>query len=446
MKLAHRTGGLRKRAGLKAKIAMGALTAIAAGAAPLTAPNTAYAATVAASFAKTAQWNSGYTAYYEIHNDSPRIQTGWRLEFVLPDGVEIHSMWNAHYEVSARKVIVTPESWTRDIEPGRTIVIGFSVGHLAIPDTDPRDCRIDGNPCVESAKQPETLPSAPVDPDPQQPTPISGAGAGQVTPYVDASAYPPHDLAEAADQAGTRSVGLSSVVTGQDPCEPTWGGAIEPDQDAVAGQIDSFRRQGGQVRVSFGGPSGEELARTCRSVKALSTAYRKVIDAYQLTDIDFVVTGEALADQAANTRRAQAVALLQRKAAARGATLKVSFTLSAMPYGLTPDGVALLHNAVAHGVRGAKVNLLAKDYGPGYSGSLAGHTLSAARAAHATMKAVFATSDAGAWARLGITAVGATTTDMQRLAAVARTKGMRLAEWPERDWRACEEPCSRTDD
>lgn len=86
---------------------------------------------MAVSFAKTAQWSTGYTGYYEVHNDSPRVQKGWRLEFVLPDGVEIHSMWNAKYAVTGRTVTVTPEHWTRDIEPGRRISFGFGVRHPA---------------------------------------------------------------------------------------------------------------------------------------------------------------------------------------------------------------------------------------------------------------------------------------------------------------------------
>lgn len=437
MKLAQRTGGPRRKAGLRAKLAAASLTAAAVGGAVLTAPTTAHAAPVAATFAKSAQWGSGYTGYYEIQNDSASTQRGWRLEFVLPDAVEIHSMWNARYEVSGRTVTVTPESWTRDIEPGRTIAVGFSVRHLAVPDTDPRGCRVDGVACAVSATPPETLPAAPVpsDAEPQGPDPTAarpGSATGSVIPYVDTSHYPPYDLAATAAGAGTRTVGLSSVVAGRSGCEPAWGGVIDHDQDAVAAQIDSFRRQGGQVTVAFGGSAGEELARTCHSVEALANAYRKIIDGYGLTSVDFVVTGEALADRAANTRRGRAVALLQREAAARGSVLEVSFTLPVMPYGLTPDGVALLRDAVEDGVRKAKVNLLAANYGPGYSDDLAGHTASAGRAAHATVKAIFAVSDTGAWARLGITMPGADAAVLDRLASFARSTGLgRLAALPE---------------
>ncbi|MGP3691571.1 cellulose binding domain-containing protein [Streptomyces sp. IBSNAI002] len=90
---------------------------------------------MAVSFAKTAQWSTGYTGCYELRNASPHMQKDWRLEFVLPEGVEIHSMWNATYAVTGRTVTVTPEHWIRDIEPGRRISIGFGVRHEAAAHT-----------------------------------------------------------------------------------------------------------------------------------------------------------------------------------------------------------------------------------------------------------------------------------------------------------------------
>lgn len=105
--------------------------------------------------------------------------------------------------------------------------------------------------------------------------------------------------------------------------------------DGVAAQIGSLRAKGGDVRVSFGGASGSELATTCSSADALAAAYGKVVDAYKLTKVDFDVEGGALPNTAANTRRAQAIAKLQ----AQHPGLDVSFTLPVMPEGLTQDGV-----------------------------------------------------------------------------------------------------------
>jgi hypothetical protein len=124
-----------------------------------------------------------------------------------------------------------------------------------------------------------------------------------------------------------------------------------------------------------------------------------VIDQYKLTKVDFDVEGAALPDTAANTRRAQAVAQLQKSHPG----LDVSFTLPVMPEGLTQPGVDLLTNAEHNGVKIGAVNVMAMDYGSSYSGDMGQYAIQAATATQAQIKGVLGLSDTAAWGAVAVT-------------------------------------------
>ena len=104
----------------------------------------------------------------------------------------------------------------------------------------------------------------------------------------------------------------------------------------MAAKIGALRAIGGDVRISFGGEAGSELAITCTSAAQLQAAYQQVISAYAVNKIDFDIEGAAVANTAASARRDQALAALQ----AANPGLQISFTLPVLPSGLTSDGVA----------------------------------------------------------------------------------------------------------
>jgi chitinase len=140
---------------------------------------------------------------------------------------------------------------------------------------------------------------------------------------------PPYDLADSVRRTGVKDYTLAFVSPGRG-CAPMWGGRQELSANRVARQVGKLRAAGGEVRVSFGGQSGNELARACRSVDDLVAAYEKVVDAYDLTRVDFDVEGPALTDTRATERRAEALVRLQRERT----DLDVTFTLPVMPHGL----------------------------------------------------------------------------------------------------------------
>ncbi|MGW4276075.1 glycoside hydrolase family 18 protein [Streptomyces seoulensis] len=412
----------RRRISGRNKVIGGLVAAAVVGGGALVFTATAQAADVGAAYTRTSDWSTGYTAQYVVTNDSGQAEKDWTLEFDLPAGAKLGSLWNGESTVSAQHVTVKPAKWdTAGLAPGKSVTVGFVVDGAG----DPTGCRIDGASCSadgaatpEPSGRPTATPTPTPTPSatrtttpPATPTPTptasqsTGTGTGTGTtatagfaPYVDTSLYPAYDLLAAADATGVKNYNLAFVTDGGG-CTPKWGGVTDLAGDGVAAQIGALRAKGGDVRVSFGGASGSELATTCSSADALAAAYGKAVDQYKLTKVDFDVEGGALPNAAANTRRAQAIAKLQQQHPG----LDVSFTLPVMPEGLTQDGVNLLANAKTNGVKISTVNIMAMDYGASYNGDMGGYAEQAATATQAQIKSVLALSDSAAWKTVAVT-------------------------------------------
>ncbi|MFC8916291.1 cellulose binding domain-containing protein [Streptomyces sp. NPDC057116] len=419
----------RRRASGRTK-AIGALVAagVAAGAA-FAFTGTAQAAAVGAAYTRTSAWDGGYTGQYVITNETDKAQSDWTLEFDLPAGTRIGSLWNGDHTVKGQHVTVKRASWNKELAPGASVTVGF-VTSAAGKAGDPVGCLINRAACSAGGgvtPQPTGRPTEQPTPTPTPtatgkpapgatttdtptprptptptastpaPPPAQGSGA-RFAPYVDTSLYPAYDLLDTAAKTGVKEFTLAFITSGGS-CAPLWGGVTDLASDKVAAQVDALRAKGGDVRVSFGGAAGRELALNCSSATELAAAYGKVVDRYKLTKVDFDVEGAALPDTAANTRRAQAVAQLQKSHPG----LDVSFTLPVMPEGLTQPGVDLLADARKNGVRISAVNIMAMDYGPAYSGDMGQYAIQAATATQAQLKGVLGLSDAAAWKTVAVT-------------------------------------------
>lgn len=442
----------------------GAVAAAVVGGGAVVLGGSAQAASVGAAYTRTSDWSTGYTAQYVVTNDSGRAKAAWKLEFDLPAGSRLSSLWNGESAVSGQHVTVSPPKWDTDgLAAGESVTVGFVVNGQADPTgclVDGARCSADGGATPEPSGRPTTAgptaapsptasssaSSAPTSPA-TSPAPSTGSGTGTTgsagfAPYVDTSLYPAFDLLGSASATGVKDYNLAFVTDGGS-CTPKWGGVTDLASDGVASQIGALRAKGGDVRVSFGGASGSELATTCSSAEALAAAYGKAVDLFKLTKVDFDVEGGALPDAAANTRRARAIAELQRQHPG----LDVSFTLPVMPEGLTQDGVTLLSNAKANGVKTTTVNIMAMDYGPAYSGDMGTYAEQAATAAQAQVKSVFGLSDAAAWKTVAVTPmIGVndvasevfTVDDATQLVAFAKSKGLGwLSMWSATRDRQC---------
>ncbi|MFG2426395.1 cellulose binding domain-containing protein [Streptomyces sp. NPDC048590] len=440
--------------------AIGALVAAAVvGGTVFALTGTAQAAAVGATYTRASGWDGGYTGQYVVSNDTASVQSGWTLEFDLPAGTKIDSLWNGEHTVSGGHVTVKPLDWNKDIAPGASVTIGFvtaSTGKAGDPEhcvINDAACSADGGATPEPSGRPTGTPTpTPTStPEPQQsetatPTPTAeptgtpgGGGSGTAggagfAPYVDTSLYPAYDLLDTASRTGVKEFTLAFITSGGG-CAPLWGGVTGLADDKVAAQISALRAEGGDVRVSFGGAAGAELALNCASAAELAEAYGKVVDTYGLTKVDFDIEGGALPDTAANSRRSQAIAKLQEEHPG----LDVSFTLPVMPEGLTQPGVDLVADAAKNGVEIEAVNIMAMDYGPAYSGDMGAYAVQAATATQAQIKGVLGLSDAAAWKSVAVTPmIGVndvaseifTVEDATQLVEFAREKGLgRLAMW-----------------
>ncbi|MFD0273781.1 cellulose binding domain-containing protein [Kitasatospora sp. NPDC127111] len=495
----NRRSGRRRRSRKGVVLGASAVAAALVAGGVVVLASSASAASLGAVYSRTSTWDSGYTGQYLVSNPDGKAIENWTLSFDLPAGAKIDSLWNATFSAEGRHITVKPESWNKRLEPGKSVVVGFvAQGTGAAAQAEPANCLInnvsckagDGTPPTPSGRptgtptasptattaptatatataKPTTAPPSPTattkpttpaptataTPTPTAtatgtPAPVTGAG---FAPYVDTSLYPPYDLVATAKATGVKNFNLAFVVSGGG-CTPKWGSVSELSADAVAAQIGALRAVGGDVRVSFGGANGSELALACSSVADLTGVYQRTVDAFGLTKVDFDVEGGAISNTAANTRRAQAIAQLQKNAAAKGKALDVSFTLPALPSGLTQEGVNLVADAKNNGVAIGAVNIMAMDFGDGVApnpqGQMGKYAIAAATATQAQVKSVLGVDDAAAWRKVAVTPmIGVndvaseifTVADAKQLADFARTKHLAwLAMWSGTRDKACE--------
>lgn len=193
------------------------------------------------------------------------------------------------------------------------------------------------------------------------------AGPGPwYAPYVDVTVTPQHHFEDLSANPSNDVVLAFVVASRAGDCTPTWGTYY--DLDGAGSTLDLDRRivrlrlRGGDLIVSFGGAANDELARRCDDA-GLHEAYTAVIDRYQLTTIDFDIEGAALADAAANHRRARVVSKLQAEATAEGRHLAVWLTLPVAVNGMSSEAVAVIDAMLRGGVDLAGVNLMTMNYG-----------------------------------------------------------------------------------
>lgn len=234
---------------------------------------------------------------------------------------------------------------------------------------------------------------------PADPAPSASSSSAPVTsyaPYVSASA------ASDTDAAGSPTTyNLAFVISSGSGCTPYWNGTQDIDDESVTSRIAGLTGSGADVRVSFGGASGDELAATCDTAEELAEAYGTALDAAGATRADFDIEGDELTDSASVDLRSEAIALLQEERT----DVEVSFTLPVMPSGLDEDGLALLESANNHGAQVATVNLMTMNYGESYDGDMGEYALASAEAANAQLQDVFGLSEADAWRGMALTSM-----------------------------------------
>ncbi|WP_265566995.1 chitinase [Streptomyces hygroscopicus] len=264
----------------------------------------------------------------------------------------------------------------------------------------------------------------------------SGFPARYAAPYVE-TWNPPSVMAEVRNATGLKYFNLAFIIDGGG-CNAKFNGQADVTDSGWISAIGEDRAAGGDVIASFGGASGTEVGVSCTSVDSLKAQYKKVIDALDLTRVDFDIEGSALDDQSANDRRNKALAELQREYVATGKKLDVNYTLPVAPSGLAGNAQALLRNAVDDGLDVNMVNIMTMDYGD--AEDMGNAAVQAATALHDQLKDIWpGKADAQLWAMEGNTPmIGVndvqsevfSTADAQTLVDFAESKNIQqIAFW-----------------
>jgi len=251
--------------------------------------------------------------------------------------------------------------------------------------------------------------------------PVAGAvpAAAAGTP-LPAHVYAPYfetwttdSIATIAQQSGARYFTLAFIQTPKKgSCTPTWNG--DATQTMASGRyvadIAALRSAGGDVIPSFGGFSadkgGTEIADSCADVSQIAAAYESVITTYNVTRLDMDVEAKSLNNTAGIDRRNKAIAMVEAWAASQGRTLQIQYTLPVEPYGLDPNGLAVLQNAIANGTRVDSVNIMVFDYYLSGEGTvnMGAAALSAAQNVHSQLASIYpSATPAQLWAMEGMT-------------------------------------------
>jgi hypothetical protein len=276
---------------------------------------------------------------------------------------------------------------------------------------------------------------------------------GIAAPFIDMGAWPTPNLTQIAENTGLRDFSLGFITNGSTTCSASWFNAYAMSAGFESADIASLRSIGGDVKPSFGGEAGTELAQSCTDVASLTAQYQSVIDTYNLTQIDFDIEGAAVADHTSIDRRSAAMAALQSAAKAAGTSLAITLTLPVLPSGLDANGQYVVESAISHGVDVSTVNLMAMDYGdaeaPNPAGQMGTYAIDAATSVEGQLAGWYPSkTTAQLWNMIGVTPmIGQNDqgdevfvqSDMTKLVTFAQTDHLgELAFWDvTRDGNAC---------
>ena len=171
-------------------------------------------------------------------------------------------------------------------------------------------------------------------------------------------------------------------------------------------QIANLRAAGGDVSISFGGYTtdngGTDLGNTCSSAAAAAAQIENVVTTFDVTHLDFDIEAAELSNHTDVDRTNQALAQVRSWASGSGRSLSISYTLPALPSGLTSDGLYVLSSGRSNGFTPDVVNVMAMDYGS--SGTEMGTAANQAMDASASQVAsAYGLSTAQGYAMLGVT-------------------------------------------
>jgi Glycosyl hydrolases family 18 len=242
------------------------------------------------------------------------------------------------------------------------------------------------------------------------------APAQQAGPVLPAHVFAPYylntadTLAKTSAASGAKYITLAFLQTAKPgSCTVYWNGDTkQPVGPTYAAGIAAVQAAGGDVVPSFGGASadsaGEELADSCRSVTAIAGQYEKVIEAYHATRLDLDTEENSLNNYAGIDRRNQAIAMVQRWAAATGRVVQFVYTIPTNTTGVDQGGSYVLQNAIANDAKIAIVNVMTFDYYDNLPHEMGDETIGAATQLYDRLHVLYpGKTSAQLWGMIGVT-------------------------------------------
>jgi chitinase len=230
------------------------------------------------------------------------------------------------------------------------------------------------------------------------PSEAAAPGKTDYAPYyeigADTGAFT--SLVDLKQKAGLSEVTLAFVLSGGNCSTDSTISDDLPD-------IKAFVAAGGHVKASFGGADGTYVESDCSDANSLATAISNFVDATGITDLDFDIEQGPALTKAVNTMRGQALKMVQDSR-----NIQIAFTLEADPApngGLNSQGISVVTQAVAAGVRVSHVNMMVMDFGDMPSGTpLAPIAIGSLTDGNAQlMKIIPGLTTEQAWAMIGAT-------------------------------------------
>jgi chitinase len=109
---------------------------------------------LSATFTKSSDWGTGYGASYRITNGGSTAITSWTVEFTLPAGAKVASLWDGAYTTAGQKVTVK-STWNGTVARGASVEFGFNATYTGAY-AAPTGCLLNGASCESGGTPPTT--------------------------------------------------------------------------------------------------------------------------------------------------------------------------------------------------------------------------------------------------------------------------------------------------
>jgi hypothetical protein len=347
------------------------------------------AAGVSANFTKASDWGNGYEGKYTITNGGSGSLASWTVEFDLPSGHKVNSVWDAGYTTSGQHVTVK-NTWNGNVAPGGSANFGFTVGYSGSY-TPPTGCAVNGASCdgggIPTTTSTTTTTTTTTSTQPQP----GGRGA----PYLYMGWGNPPNPVSVMQQTGVKWFTMAFVLS-SGGCTPAWDGQRSLTGSVDATAIADIRAAGGEVVPSFGGWQGNKLGPNCSTPEALAGAYQQVISAYGLKAIDIdIENSDEFENETVQDRIITALKIVKQN----NPGLQTIVTFGTSTTGPNYYGNRLIERSNALQANIDVFTLMPFDFG---SANIYNDTVGAATGLKNKLKSTFGWSDATAFSHVGI--------------------------------------------